>query len=172
MLLTQNHDSDTCKNVEKKAGFLFQNCSAGGISFGLMGIIAERIRLKREQLGLTQAQLGKLVGVSPKQIYKWERGRDEPGSGRISVLAQALEVDSRWLLTGVEQRAQLTTNGVSNGAPAPAWMPNVSAGDLALLEKIQNLPPVERKIVEQLVLDLAARAPARNGVAPKRAPGA
>lgn len=52
--------------------------------------IGDQIRAHRKQLGLTQAQLAKLVGVTDRQVRFWERGADEPGGGRLAGLATAL----------------------------------------------------------------------------------
>jgi HTH-type transcriptional regulator/antitoxin MqsA len=40
----------------------------------------EQIRTVREGLGLTQAQFEKLLGVGPKTVVRWERGRVLPNT--------------------------------------------------------------------------------------------
>lgn len=52
--------------------------------------IGDQIRAHRKQLGLTQAKLAKLVGVTDRQVRSWESGSDEPGGGRLDGLATAL----------------------------------------------------------------------------------
>lgn len=57
-------------------------------------ITGEQIRDLREQRGLTQSELGQLVGVSMRTIGNWERGETIPRSreGRIRA---ALDLDDR-----------------------------------------------------------------------------
>ena len=48
--------------------------------------IGERIKELRLEQGLTQMQLGKLIGVSQKAIDYWERSVNEPKSSYIIAL--------------------------------------------------------------------------------------
>jgi Zn-dependent peptidase ImmA (M78 family)/DNA-binding XRE family transcriptional regulator len=51
-----------------------------------------QIRLYREQLDLTQEQLGEMIGVTRQTIAAWERGDREPNSAQLSGIGQALGV--------------------------------------------------------------------------------
>ena len=51
----------------------------------------ENIRRLREGAGLTQAELGKRVGVSQSMIAQIERGRKEPSLALCRELVEALE---------------------------------------------------------------------------------
>lgn len=53
----------------------------------------------RERRGLSQYQLGALVGVSDKAVSKWENGASTPRIGTIKKLAEILEVSVDELLT-------------------------------------------------------------------------
>lgn len=50
----------------------------------------QKLKEKRIQKGLTQAQLGRLVGVSYRTIYQYETGRREPSLKVLRALAVAL----------------------------------------------------------------------------------
>lgn len=52
------------------------------------------MRLRRVEMGLTQAQLGKLVGVQQPIICAYEQGKIEPPLARLLQIAKALEVSS------------------------------------------------------------------------------
>ena len=54
----------------------------------------------RKQKGLSQAELGALVGVSNKAVSKWETGHGFPDVSTISTLADVLGVSERILLSG------------------------------------------------------------------------
>lgn len=64
------------------------------VSFGI------RVRTKREQKGFTQADLGRMIGLSENSVVQYETGRAVPKSANFERLAEALGVSSRYLLTG------------------------------------------------------------------------
>jgi transcriptional regulator with XRE-family HTH domain len=55
--------------------------------------IGERLRRRRVELGLTQDQLGQVIGVSYQQIQKFERGANRISAARLLLLAERLEID-------------------------------------------------------------------------------
>jgi transcriptional regulator with XRE-family HTH domain len=54
--------------------------------------IAARIRERRTMLGLTQQELGEMIGVSYQQIYKYERRENRIAAGRLYEIACVLDV--------------------------------------------------------------------------------
>lgn len=60
-----------------------------------MGELADRIRARRIELGLTQAELGERVGRAPSTIGSWEAGRTEPSdSDVLETLTHVLDLDA------------------------------------------------------------------------------
>ncbi|WP_370225247.1 helix-turn-helix domain-containing protein [Cytobacillus sp.] len=59
--------------------------------------IGERIKNKRKQMRLTQAELAKLVNVSAQVISNWERGYTNPNHDDVARLAEALECSTEEL---------------------------------------------------------------------------
>ena len=57
-----------------------------------MSKIGERIKELRLEKGFTQAQLGKLIGVSQKAIDYWERSVNEPKASYIIALVKTFDV--------------------------------------------------------------------------------
>ena len=49
----------------------------------------------RKNLGLTQAQLAKLVGVSSLSIYKWEKGGVQPREKQLAAIREAMSLSKR-----------------------------------------------------------------------------
>jgi SOS-response transcriptional repressor LexA len=66
-----------------------------------MDNLQERLRARRKELKLTQAQLAKRAGVSQTTIADIERGRNK-GSAELATIAHALQTDAYWLTTGKE----------------------------------------------------------------------
>lgn len=61
------------------------------------------VRYRRTKLGLSQAQLGELVGRSAATIRSWERDRTRPNEEKVlSALAAILGVDERQLFEKAE----------------------------------------------------------------------
>ncbi len=61
-------------------------------------MIAERIKELRQEKGLSQAALGKEIGVSQKAIDYWEREVNEPKASYIIALADFFGVTADYLL--------------------------------------------------------------------------
>lgn len=60
--------------------------------------IGIRIREARVRAGMTQAEVAKLVGVSPHAVWAWEHGRAKPSHEHLLELAHRCEVTTDWLL--------------------------------------------------------------------------
>ena len=44
------------------------------------------IKQTRQQLGMTQAQLGDAIGVSERTIQNWERGKTSPTKSQVNAI--------------------------------------------------------------------------------------
>ena len=60
--------------------------------------IGLRIRLRRVELGLSQAELGKRLGISFQQIQKYEKGVNRISGARFVELCRLLQVEPNYLL--------------------------------------------------------------------------
>ena len=54
--------------------------------------VGSRIRVRRKQLGMSQAKLAKAISLSFHQMQKNERGTNRVGSSRLYQISQVLEV--------------------------------------------------------------------------------
>lgn len=72
-------------------------------------VTGEAIRLLREKVGCTQAQLAQKLCVSDKTVSKWETGKGYPDISLLEPLAEALNVSITELLSG----NLITNNNVS-----------------------------------------------------------
>lgn len=55
-------------------------------------ILGQRIRVRRTEIKMSQAELGSKLGVSFQQIQKYEKGVNRIGSIRLGEIAKALQV--------------------------------------------------------------------------------
>ena len=60
--------------------------------------IGSRIRKYREQSGLSQKDLAKLIGVSNSRVSNWEQGINRPDADIIANICRALSVSPSELL--------------------------------------------------------------------------
>jgi DNA-binding transcriptional regulator YiaG len=68
------------------------------VRFTAKGLHSQRIRL-----GLSAGNFARLVGVSPKSIYDWERGVTRPRKRHLSALASLRDVGKREARSRLEQ---------------------------------------------------------------------
>jgi transcriptional regulator with XRE-family HTH domain len=66
----------------------------------LNALIGRRLRSRRRALDLTQDDVGRLCGVSPQQVQKYEAGAPVSAT-RLFALAEALEVSVGSFFEGV-----------------------------------------------------------------------
>ena len=60
--------------------------------------ISERIKYLRDLHSLTQAELGKIAGVSDKAVSTWENGSAEPRMGAVQKMSEYFGVSKGWLI--------------------------------------------------------------------------
>ena len=63
-----------------------------------MNKFAERLKELRQELGLTQAQLGEKVSINPSCITRWELKQRTPNIESIIVLCKFFKVSSDYLI--------------------------------------------------------------------------
>lgn len=69
-------------------------------------LLAEKIKTIREQLGMTQAELARKLGLTRSSINGWEMGLSVPSTQYIVELAKLFHVSTDYLL-GMKQGAVL-----------------------------------------------------------------
>lgn len=69
--------------------------------------VRERVGYIRDQLGVSQAQLGQALGLGRVSIARWENGSRIPRRIDLLRLAEALGIEPTWLVDGVGDPPQL-----------------------------------------------------------------
>ena len=64
--------------------------------------VGKRVRHRRWMVGMTQQQLGEIVGIKFQQIQKYETGMNRVSASRLWDIAAALDVDVRFFFDGIE----------------------------------------------------------------------
>lgn len=105
------------------------------------------IKRLREQHGLTQEQLGKMVDVSRSTITQWERGWTTPRMGNVQLLAGALGVSTADIIADELP----PSNAIKPATAKPAYAPllgRVHAGQAQEPDVLQDAVPVPYEIIK------------------------
>ena len=103
------------------------------------------IRLRRTELGMTQAQLGQKVGKSSQVISNWERGYSPSMKmGELARIAQALQVNVDYFFSSPKKQ-------MDNHPPVV---------DKRLLYVIKNYPQLTEQ--SKNIIDAIIRADKKN----------
>lgn len=76
--------------------------------------VARRIRSRRLEVGMTQQQAAKLLGISFQQLQKYEHGANRITAGRLFQLAEALDTDIAYFFDGCDPDAEPRTETDEN----------------------------------------------------------
>ncbi len=104
--------------------------------------VSERIKHLRDLHNLTQAELGRIAGVSDKAVSTWENGSAEPRMGAIQKMADYFGISKGWII------------GDSPLDDSEPVLVCSNEGERRLLEMYRSLNPIGKKRVLQDLEDL------------------
>ena len=87
--------------------------------------VGNRIRKRRESLGISQGRLASHLGLTFSQVQKYEKGSNRIGAGRLFLIASFLKVPVQYFVEGLDQDAPAENGGVRSGK---------ESSDLAVLD--------------------------------------
>ncbi|MHB0913358.1 MAG: helix-turn-helix domain-containing protein [Armatimonadota bacterium] len=94
-----------------------------------MSILADNIKRRRKELGISQEKLAELAGLSPNYIARIETSKRSPSLDILDQLAEALGTNTSALLAEPESPRQSIAERLS------IILSNLSDDDAAFLEK-------------------------------------
>lgn len=65
--------------------------------------IAELLKKKRQELGLTQREMGEYLGKNYQTYQRWERGHFKPSVPSMIELSKKLEIDLQELIKASQE---------------------------------------------------------------------
>ena len=107
-----------------------------------------RVRLRRNELGLSQTELARATGITFQQVQKYEKGTNRISFSRLVGISQALDCSVHDLVADLGKTK--TTNALSKTIAALAI-----PGAVALLDAYQHIAPHSRRAVVKLARQLA-----------------
>lgn len=92
--------------------------------------ITDRINLRLKTLGLKRADLSNKAGINKSSISQWYSGRNKPSGKNLLTLAEYLNCDPTWLLTGegtaptgtADKNVLNTTERIKGHYPLISWV--------------------------------------------------
>ncbi len=87
-------------------------------------LIAERLRVKRTELGVSQQALAALVGVTFQQVQKYEKGSNRVSASRLLEIARALDVPITYFFEPFQRVAAATAKKAKAPAKRPKKRPS------------------------------------------------
>lgn len=75
-------------------------------------LVGQRIRLRRNMLGLTQEELAESLGISYQQVQKYETASNRVSAGRLFEIAAKLNTPVTYFFEGIEELAAPNEPGV------------------------------------------------------------
>ncbi|MCO5090700.1 helix-turn-helix transcriptional regulator [Bosea sp. (in: a-proteobacteria)] len=98
---------------------------------GINRHIGARLRLLRKKRGLSQADLGTILGVSFQQMGNYEKGRDRLSAAALFLLARFLETSPAAFFEGLSRTDAGFAEDQANYAPAAELPPRPDRLDAA-----------------------------------------
>ena len=81
--------------------------------------VGKRVRHRRWMMGMTQQQLGDMVGIKFQQIQKYETGMNRISASRLWDIAKALDVPINYFFEGLDADAlEEAAVGTADGSRA------------------------------------------------------
>lgn len=78
--------------------------------------IGPRIRVARENAGLSRSETASRLGITEATMEAWESDREEPRANRLHMLAGVLNVSLHWFLEGREDEYMAARPDAGNEA--------------------------------------------------------
>ncbi|WP_290751053.1 helix-turn-helix transcriptional regulator [Amaricoccus sp.] len=80
--------------------------------------VGQRLRDRREALGISQGRLGRHLGLTFSQVQKYEKGSNRIGAGRLWQIAEYLGVPPGYFFEGLASDHSGRANGVATPSAA------------------------------------------------------
>src|SRR6476646_3767213 len=80
--------------------------------------VGSRVRMRRIMLGMSQEKLGEALGLTFKQIQKYEKGTNRVGASRLQQISEVLQVPVSFLFDGGPSGMAVSDASAESASPA------------------------------------------------------
>ena len=120
--------------------------------------IGGRIRTRREELRITQAQLAAGAGVTFQQIQKYEKGTNRVSASKLFEMADFMKVGIPFFFDGYSS----ATVGVAEEAPAFDHEHRPTKTSVEITRLAPRLPARKQKLILDMMRDMLGDDDAQN----------
>jgi transcriptional regulator with XRE-family HTH domain len=114
--------------------------------------VGKQLRLRRQELKLTQRELAREISISLRQLQKYENGLNTVGSSRLYQFASILNVDVSYFFDGcIDSKNKITCHVNDNKDSPEQSMVN------ELISSFVSLPTKTKENLLQLIKDLESQ---------------
>jgi transcriptional regulator with XRE-family HTH domain len=121
--------------------------------------IGQRIRARRMAKGMSQTELGNLLGVTFQQVQKYEKGVNRVGAGRLPLIAKIFDVPIGDLF---QEEASASRNG--------AAVPTKLVTDAATVRLLTSYASIANSAIRRNISELVERIAGSAGSPPRKKP--
>ena len=107
--------------------------------------VGKRVRHRRWMVGMTQQQLGDIVGIKFQQIQKYETGMNRISASRLWDIAQALEVSISFFFEGFDEPENACRDRSATVTEAPRGDLLADKEALELVRSYYSIPEAQRR---------------------------
>ena len=119
--------------------------------------VGQRIRARRMAQGMSQTELGNLLGVTFQQVQKYEKGVNRVGAGRLTKIAEVLGVPVGSFFTGKEMLVDGQAKEGAGGEASPLKLLTIS-GAFRLLRAYSEIDDTNlRRSIVDLVEQISSQ---------------
>jgi transcriptional regulator with XRE-family HTH domain len=65
--------------------------------------VGNRVRLRRQLIGMSQEKLGELLGITFQQVQKYEKGSNRVSASRLHMMSKVLNVPIQFFFEGLQE---------------------------------------------------------------------
>lgn len=120
--------------------------------------VGKRVRHRRWMMGMTQQQLGDLVGIKFQQIQKYETGMNRISASRLWDIAKSLEVPINYFFEGLDAESMEDAGQVVNAETSARGDLLADKEALELVRSYYAIPENQRRRLFDLARVLSEAA--------------
>ena len=115
-------------------------------------MLHERLKQIRSAYHLTQQQFAERLGITRNTIATYETGKSNPSDAAVSLICGKFNVSEEWLRTG---QGEMFLPEQQDEISQLAKKYNLEPAIRVFIQKLVTLPPQQRKIVSDLIMETA-----------------
>ena len=120
--------------------------------------IGMKIKLRREELSISQEKLGEMVGVTYQQIQKYEKGINKVNSEMLQKVANSLDVNVDFFFKNGDEKIYEEAKEVNEELSVYQYPNDISSEERELIKRFRAIADKEYRRCFLSLLRLASKS--------------